>query len=272
MYLMVTVGAPFVRSKEVPASLVLKDLVEMCRGVQHPTRGLFLRSYLCQMAKGILPDRGGAFESGRGCGLEESVEFLLTNLTEMNKLWVRMQHQGSAMDRARREQERQQLQELVGRNLHHLSQLEGVDISVYRGTVLPRVLEQVITCKDELAQQYLMDVVIQVFPDEFHLQTLDLLLAGMGQVQSGVKVHAVIGGLLTRLADFARTSPDAHKLFSETGAVDVLRVACKKIGEGSADRPPADVAALHIALMQFITAVQARYRKLLYACILLLPY
>jgi hypothetical protein len=28
---------------------ILRDLVEMCKGVQHPTRGLFLRSYLCQV-------------------------------------------------------------------------------------------------------------------------------------------------------------------------------------------------------------------------------
>ena len=28
----------------------LKDLVELCKGVQHPTRGLFLRSYLCQVS------------------------------------------------------------------------------------------------------------------------------------------------------------------------------------------------------------------------------
>ena len=27
---------------------ILKDLVEMCRGVQHPLRGLFLRNYLLQ--------------------------------------------------------------------------------------------------------------------------------------------------------------------------------------------------------------------------------
>lgn len=31
---------------------VLIDLVEMCRGVQHPMRGLFLRTYLSEMTKG----------------------------------------------------------------------------------------------------------------------------------------------------------------------------------------------------------------------------
>lgn len=31
----------------------------------------------------------------------------------------------------------------VGKNLHVLSQIEGVDLEMYRDTVLPRVLEQV---------------------------------------------------------------------------------------------------------------------------------
>lgn len=34
----------------------MKDLVEMCRGVQHPLRGLFLRNYLLQCTRNILPD------------------------------------------------------------------------------------------------------------------------------------------------------------------------------------------------------------------------
>lgn len=49
-YLLCTVGSCFIRSKEAHAKDILKDLVEMCKGVQHPTRGLFLRSYLCQVS------------------------------------------------------------------------------------------------------------------------------------------------------------------------------------------------------------------------------
>ena len=100
----------------------------------------------------------------------------------MNKLWVRMQHQGPARDKARRsalravlaaqfstsvhpqerrEKERQELRDLVGKNLLVLSQLEGVDLELYQTTVLPRILEQVVNCKDDIAQPYLMDAVIQ---------------------------------------------------------------------------------------------------------------
>ena len=43
IYLLVTVGGAYIKSKEAPASEILKDVSELCRGVQHPTRGLFLR-------------------------------------------------------------------------------------------------------------------------------------------------------------------------------------------------------------------------------------
>lgn len=45
-----------------------------------------------------------------GGDIRDAIDFLLTNFVETNKLWVRMQHQGSGRDRARREAERQQLQ------------------------------------------------------------------------------------------------------------------------------------------------------------------
>ncbi|KAK9151339.1 hypothetical protein Syun_009648 [Stephania yunnanensis] len=91
------------------------------------------------------------------------VEFVLQNFTEMNKLWVRMQHQ-------------------AGKNLHVLNQIDGIDLDMYKDTVLPRILEQVVNCKDELAQYYLMDCIIQVFPDEYHLQTLETLLGACPQL------------------------------------------------------------------------------------------
>ena len=61
-YLLCTVGSVYIKSKEAPAKDVLKDLVEMCRGIQHPVRGLFLRSYLAQVSRDKLPDIGSEYE------------------------------------------------------------------------------------------------------------------------------------------------------------------------------------------------------------------
>ena len=96
--------------------------------------------------------------------LQDSMNFVLTNFIEMNKLWVRLQHQGHSRDREKREMERKELRILVGTNLVRLSQLEGVDLEMYQKQILPSVLQQIVVCKDVIAQEYLMEVVIQVRP------------------------------------------------------------------------------------------------------------
>lgn len=142
LYILITVASTYIKSKRAPAKDVLFDLVELCRGVQHPIRGLFLRYYLCEMVKNKLPDEGSEYE-GPGGNVKDAVEFLLQNFAEMNKLWVRMQHQGAVRDRQKRENERRKLEQLVGKNLHHISNLNGLTLNMYKDEVLPRILEQV---------------------------------------------------------------------------------------------------------------------------------
>ena len=129
LYLLLAVGSVYIESKEAPAKDILKDLVEMCRGVQHPLRGLFLRNYLLTSVRRELPD----IESDASNGdVNDSIDFVLLNFAEMNKLWVRMQHQGHSRDRQQREKERRELQILVGTNLVRLSQLDAVTVPMYK--------------------------------------------------------------------------------------------------------------------------------------------
>lgn len=121
----------------------------------------------------------------------------------MNKLWVRLQHQGHSREREKRETERKDLRILVGTNLVRLSQLEGVDVDMYQRIILPAVLEQVVSCKDVIAQEYLMEVVIQVFPDEFHLHTLTPFLSKVAQLHPRVNVKQIVIALIDRLAAYA---------------------------------------------------------------------
>ena len=62
--------------------------------------------------------------------VEDSIDFILLNFAEMNKLWVRMQHQGHSRDREKKERERMELRILVGTNLVRLSQLENINVDM----------------------------------------------------------------------------------------------------------------------------------------------
>lgn len=207
LYLMVTVGTVYMAIPGAPVKEIMKDMIEMSRGVQHPTRGLFLRHYLSGMTRDHLPVGDDPGLSGN---LQDSIGFVLTNFIEMNKLWVRLQHAGLTRERDRREMERRELRILVGTNLVRLSQLEGVDLDMYRRIILPSILEQIVNCKDVIAQEYLMEVVIQVFTDEFHLRTLPQFLSAVGQLHPKVNIKSIVIALIDRLAAFAAREAESE--------------------------------------------------------------
>ncbi len=124
----------------------------MCKGIQHPTRGLFLRSYLSEMTRDKLPDEGSEYAGEKGGNTRDCIDFVVQNFVEMNKLWVRMQHQGSVRDRDKREQERKELGPLIGKMLSRLSNLEGLNATLYASHVLPVLVDQITNCKDMIAQ------------------------------------------------------------------------------------------------------------------------
>lgn len=52
---MITVGSVYMSVPDAPVKEIMKDMLEMSRGVQHPTRGLFLRHYLSGQTRDFLP-------------------------------------------------------------------------------------------------------------------------------------------------------------------------------------------------------------------------
>ncbi|PPQ71940.1 hypothetical protein CVT26_007169 [Gymnopilus dilepis] len=207
LYLMITVGSVYMSIPDAPVKEIMKDMMEMSRGVLHPIRGLFLRHYLSGQTRDHLPVGS---EPGPAGNLQDSIAFVLTNFIEMNKLWVRLQHQGHSRDREKREMERRELRILVGTNLVRLSQLDGVDLEMYQKTILPSILEQVVNCKDVIAQEYLMEVVIQVFTDEFHLHTLGPFLSATAQLHPKVNIKQIVISLIDRLASYAAREAESE--------------------------------------------------------------
>ncbi|CAD1473373.1 unnamed protein product [Heterotrigona itama] len=212
LYLLITVGLVYIKTTPGLKRDLLRDLVEMCRGVQHPLRGLFLRNYLLQCTRNILPDV--AEEDDEDGSVRDSIDFVLMNFAEMNKLWVRMQHQGHTRDRERREREREELRILVGTNLVRLSQLESVTLEKYK----------------------------KVFPDEFHLQTLNAFLKSCAELQNGVNVKNIIISLIDRLAAFSQRSDGVGGPGSPNQVPGIPQ-------DTRQDMPPEDVVSLQVALI-----------------------
>ena len=83
---------------------------------------------------------------------------------------------GGSKDKTKRFKERQDLKMLIGESLMRMSSLEGVNTKIYKEFVLPKLLTLLKQSKDAMAQQYLLDCMIQGFAEEFHIHTLPELL------------------------------------------------------------------------------------------------
>jgi len=250
LYLLVTVGSVKLKVTKDPATqiVVLYDLVEMTKGVQHPTRGLFLRNYLSSVSKEHLPDIDDVHEE-KDENVRKAIDFVLQNFSEMTRLWIRMQQKGTIRNKKRRERERMQLRMLVGTNLRRLSELTSVDIRTYKDHVLPEVIKQVVKGKDKIAQEYLMDCIIHVFTDEYHLATLDIFLKTCSKLHSSVNVRIIIESLMNRLATFATEHPS---LFGQEDVFPKFQDCCKAIiAKPKSKMKLQDLLSLQCALVNF---------------------
>mmetsp|Transcript_8088 Transcript_8088/g.20281 ORF Transcript_8088/g.20281 Transcript_8088/m.20281 type:complete len:1509 (-) Transcript_8088:100-4626(-) len=243
LYLQICAASALIRSGEVGARWVMRDMIEAVKCVQNPVRGLFLRHYLLQAFRDKLPDepipvdqiggpltRGGANPSGERSNpvenvatpapvesnsddtvtekgtVKDSYKFILANFIEMNKLWVRIQHlpgDGKSKEiRRRREKDRNELRILVGTNLVRLSALDSITSSIYGQVILPTVLDHIVICGDPLAQAYLIDCIVQVFPDEYHIETMPILLGVCPKLRDKVNIRTILQSLMDRLANY----------------------------------------------------------------------
>ena len=250
LYLLCLVGGVYIASKEAPAKDILLDLIEVIKGVQHPMRGLFLRNYLTLVSKNKLPDVGSPYE-GIGGGIQDAYSFLLQNFIETNRLWVRLQTQGEAKGRKKREKERLDLRILVGTNLVRISQLDGLDSAQYKTNVLPKILEEVLSCKDTIAQSYLMDCVIQVFPDDFHLSSLELLLQAVSALKEKVNVRAILESLMERLATHSINNPTAGAVGAEVNSFRLFNDCITTLIEDRANMSLTETLCLQTVLINF---------------------
>lgn len=83
------------------------------------------------MSKERLPDKGSEYE-GEGGDINDAISVILRNLSEMNKLWIRMSSKSYKSSGKDKEKDRQDLKMVVGENIVRLSDLEGVNVEVYK--------------------------------------------------------------------------------------------------------------------------------------------
>ncbi len=135
----------------------------------------------------------------------------------MLRLWGRMMHIGPR-DKAKREADRSELSLTLVESIARMANLPGLDLTVYREELLPKLAELFSSCRDQRAQQCLLDSIVQNFPDRYHLHTLPSLLQMSYVVEQGAPTKASLAAIMERFASFVSGATPAQR--AEINEVD----------------------------------------------------
>ncbi|XBW37977.1 hypothetical protein QEN19_003562 [Hanseniaspora menglaensis] len=210
LYLMITCGVAMLHIDDFPHIEILKDMIEMLNGVQNPIKGMFLRYYLLQRSKFIFKnEESESKEKYNNINTEFKVDFLIANFIEMNKLWIRLQYQGQFKEKLTKLKERKEVELLIGYNLVQLTEVldteeEKVAIVLYRENALPRILKQIVSCRDIISQEYLLDIIIHIFPEPYHsdLKSIELYLETFLKLSPKTNISKNAISLISRILSY----------------------------------------------------------------------
>ena len=201
LYLMITAGAIYIERVPRSTRVIIYDMLGLVKAVQNPIKGLFLRNYLLKMLKDKLPDKDNVYLR-EGANFEDSLKFIIENMEEMNRLWIRLSGGVQGAERAKREKEREELKVLIGESMTKLSSLENLNLELYEQLVLPKLLNIILNSKDKLCQQYLMECIIHAFPDSYNVKCIESLLEATSNLEEGVDIGIIFVSLMQKLGNY----------------------------------------------------------------------
>jgi vacuolar protein sorting-associated protein 35 len=206
------------------------------------------------MIKDKLPDVGNEYE-GEKSKFEDTLKFILQNLEEMNRLWIRLSTGCTGNERLLKEKERNELKVLVGENITRLSSLEGLSLEIYQNDVLPKIITILLESKDQLSQQYLMECIIHAFPDDFNIQCMSTILDTCTRLVPTVDIKSLFIALMEKLAKYVGDTGRTQEEIIESSEkiFDLLKVNIDKIIEegSSGNMDTLKLIELQVAFMKF---------------------
>ena len=201
LYLMITVGSIYIEKVPRSTRIIIYDMLGLVKAVQNPIKGLFLRNYLLKMIKDKLPDKDNIYLR-EGANFEDSIKFIIENMEEMNRLWIRLSGGVQGAEKVKREKERNELKVLIGESMTKLSSLENLNIDIYEQNVLPKLLNILLNSKDKLCQEYLMECILHAFPDSYNVKCIENLLEAISNLEQGVDIGSIFVSLMEKLGNY----------------------------------------------------------------------
>ena len=198
---MITAGSILIENEPKASQEIIFDLLGMIKGVQNPIRGLFVRYYLLKRLKDKVPDKDNIYLQ-EGGSMDDTFKFIIQNMDEMNRLWIRLGSDVMGNEKLLRDKERNELKILVGESINRLSSLDGLTLELYEKEVMPKLIQIILDSNDPMSQQYLMECIIHAFSDTYNIKCLELFLNTCSRLTAGVDIKGLFISLMEKLAKF----------------------------------------------------------------------
>ena len=132
-----------------------------------------------------------------------------------------------------------------------LSSLEGVNVKIYKEEVLPKMLVLLKDSKDAMTQQYLLDCMIQGFPEEFHINTLPELLGTCSkQLEKDVDMKVIFINLMERLSNYLSDNSTSIESLG-INIYELFKINIQELVRGSVNNEVRSTLNLYSAFLQF---------------------
>ena len=202
LYLTIIAGSLYIENEPKKCKELLNDLLELVRESQNPLRGLFTRFYLFQMVKDKLPDKDNVYVKEEGGDFKDTIFFLIKNLEEMNRLWIRISLHAKEEEKQEKEKEREDLKPLIAETITRLSTLEGLTMELYENDVLPKLMEIVFMYNDPLSQEHIIECIIKSFPEIYNIKCMEFILLTISKLTEEVNIKRLFIIMLEKLSSF----------------------------------------------------------------------
>ena len=238
LYLMILVGNIYIENNPNEKKEILNEIMKMANGVQHPLRGFYVRYFIIKMLKNNFND----------------IDSLLINIKEMNKLWIRIGHMkhllGSDIIKVRNE-----LKDIIGENIIKLGNIQDINDNIYKNKILLPLLKIIIECGDYLSQQYLLLNIIESFPLEYNIKSIDIIITSLSQMTEKVDIKEIFIKIMEKLGNF--DSIEKLKDIKTNEIFEKLNGSIEKIieefqNQGDNDNDILKIIELEVSYLKFV--------------------
>ena len=206
LYLTIIAGSVYLEHSPEKCKELIEDLLDIVKQAQSPLRTIFVRYFLTKVMARVLPDEDNK-DIKEGCGtILDTIYFLIKNLEEMNRAWIRMTLNASLDEKPILEKERLDIKMLIKDAIYIISKLKGMNNNLFEREILPKIIEIIFIYDDNISQEFIMECILTDFPESYIIKNLDFLLLTLSKLGEGVDKKKLFVIVLEKLFNYYKNN------------------------------------------------------------------